>query len=42
MNAPVLDATQVGVGATAVEIAAWVVLLGGIVLAALWVKALYS
>ena len=42
MNAPVLDATQVGVGATAVEIAAWAVLLGGIVLAALWVKALYS
>ena len=42
MNAPVLDATQVGVGATAVEIAAWVVLVGGIVLAALWVKALYS
>lgn len=42
MNAPVLDATQVGVGATAVEVAAWAVLLGGIVLAALWVKALYS
>ena len=42
MNAPVLDATQVGVGATAVEVAAWAILLGGIVLAALWVKALYS
>ncbi len=42
MNLPLLDATQVGVGATAVEVAAWVVLVGGIVLAALWVKALYS
>ncbi len=42
MNVPVLDATQVGVGATAVEVAAWVVLVGGVVLAALWVKALYS
>lgn len=37
-----LEATQVGVDALAVEVAAWVVLLGGIVLAALWVKALYS
>jgi hypothetical protein len=42
MSYPVLDATQVGVGATAVDAAAWVVLLGGVVLAALWVKALYS
>lgn len=37
-----LEATQVGVGARVVDIAAWVVLLGGIVLAALWLKALYS
>lgn len=42
MNAPVLEATQVGVDALAVEVAAWVVLVGGIVLTALWVKALYS
>lgn len=41
MNVP-LEATQVGVDALAVEVAAWVVLLGGIVLAALWLKALYS
>lgn len=40
MKAPVLEATQVGVGATAVDGAAWVLLLGGIVLAALWVRAL--
>jgi len=39
---PVLDATQVGVGATAVELAAWAILLGGILFAALWVRALYS
>ena len=42
MNIPVLDATQVGIGATAVDLAAWVVLLGGILLAALWVRALYA
>lgn len=42
MSYPVLEATQVGVGVTAVEAAAWVVLLGGVVLAVLWVKALYS
>lgn len=42
MNVPVLDATQVGVGTAPVEAAAWIVLLGGIVLAALWVRALYS
>jgi hypothetical protein len=40
MKAPVLEATQVGVGATAVDAAAWVLLIGGIVLAALWVRAL--
>ena len=36
----VLNATQVGVGAGPVNIAAAVVLLGGIVLAALWVRSL--
>ncbi len=35
-----LDATQVGIGAGPIEAAAWIVLLGGIVLAALWVRAL--
>lgn len=42
MKVPVLEATQVGVDATAVDIAAWAVLLGGIVLAILWVRALYT
>ena len=36
-----LNATQVGVGSTAVEAAAWITLVGGIVLAALWVRYLY-
>lgn len=35
-----LEATQVGVGATAVEIAAWVVLLGGLLFVALWTRRL--
>lgn len=39
MSVP-LDATQVGVGSGAIEIGAWIVLLGGIILAALWVRAL--
>lgn len=37
-----LEATQVGVGTTPVEIAAWVMLLGGIVLAALWTRHLVA
>jgi hypothetical protein len=37
-----LEATQVGVGAGPVEVAAWVVFLGGIVLAALWSRSLVS
>lgn len=41
MNVPILDATQVGVGATAVDVAAWALLLGGIGFAVLWVRALY-
>jgi lysine/ornithine N-monooxygenase len=36
----VLDATQVGVGAGPINIAAAIVLVGGIVLAALWVRSL--
>jgi len=39
MHTP-LDATQVGVGAGPVEIAAWVVLLGGLALTVLWVVSL--
>ena len=31
-----LEATQVGIGAGPVELAAWITLLGGIVLAVLW------
>ncbi|SDK09066.1 hypothetical protein SAMN05216226_11751 [Halovenus aranensis] len=42
MSLPVLEATQVGVGATAVDVAAWAILLSGVVLAALWVKRLYA
>lgn len=42
MSLPVLQATQVGIGATAVEAAAWAVLLGGLVVTALWVKRLYA
>jgi hypothetical protein len=41
MSAPVLDATQVGVGATAVDAAAWVLFLGGIALTLLWARSLY-
>jgi hypothetical protein len=33
-----LQATQVGIGAGTVEIAAWVVFVGGIVLAVLWAR----
>jgi len=36
------DATQVGLGSTAVEIAAAVVLFGGLVLTALWLRTLYA
>ena len=36
-----LDATQVGLGSTFVEVAAAVVLFGGLLLTALWVWALY-
>lgn len=32
------NATQVGVGSTPVEVAAWVVLLGGILLTVLWAR----
>ena len=35
------DATQIGVGSTAVEAAAAVVLFGGLVLTALWLRKLY-
>lgn len=42
MLIPLSNATQVGIGATAVEAAAWVVLLGGIALTALWTYRLYS
>lgn len=35
-----LEATQVGVGAGPVEIAAWTVLLGGLLLTVLWVRSL--
>ena len=33
-----LEATQVGIGAGPVEAAAWVVLVGGIILAVLWAR----
>lgn len=36
------NATQVGLGSTAVEGAAAVVLIGGLVLTLLWLRALYS
>lgn len=36
-----LEATQVGIGSTAVEAAAAVVLFGGLLLTALWIRALY-
>jgi hypothetical protein len=35
------NATQVGVGSAPVEAAAWVVLLGGIALTAVWVRHLF-
>ena len=41
MYIPLSNATQVGVGSTAVEASAWIVLIGGIVLAALWARSLY-
>lgn len=37
-----LQATQVGVGSGPVEIAAWIVLLGGIALAVLWSRKLVA
>ena len=36
------DATQVGLGSTAVEIAAAVVLFGGLLLTGLWLWTLYT
>jgi len=42
MTSPLLEATQVGLGATAVEAAAWVVLLGGIAFTALWTYKIYA
>jgi len=39
MHTP-LDATQVGVGSGPVEIASWVILLGGLLLTVLWVRSL--
>lgn len=38
---PVANATQVGIDATVIDAAAWIVLLGGIALTALWVRQLY-
>jgi len=38
----IASATQVGLGSGAVEAAAWVVLLGGILLAILWVRQLVA
>jgi len=35
------NATQVGVGSTPVEAAAWIILLGGILLTVLWVRHLF-
>lgn len=35
------NATQVGVGEAPVEVAALVILIGGLVLTALWARALY-
>lgn len=37
-----LSATQVGLGSTFVEASAAVVLIGGLLLTALWVRALYA
>ncbi len=37
----VANATQVGIDATVVDAAAWVVLFGGIALTALWLRRLY-
>jgi len=36
------NATQVGIGSAPVEAAAWVILLGGIVITALWVRHLFN
>jgi len=36
----VLNATQVGIGAGPVELSAWIIFFGGIVLTALWVRSL--
>lgn len=42
MQPPVFDATQVGVDGAVVEAAAAFVLIGGLLLTALWVRALVS
>ena len=42
MITPLSNATQVGVGSTAVEAAAALVLFGGILLTALWIRALFG
>jgi hypothetical protein len=39
---PLSEATQVGVGSTAVEAAAGVVLFGGLILTVLWLRKLYA
>jgi hypothetical protein len=36
------NATQVGVGSTAVEAAAWVILLGGLAITLLWARELFT
>lgn len=41
MSIPLSNATQVGVGSTAIEAAAAFVLFGGLVLVGLWLRALY-
>jgi hypothetical protein len=41
MTIPLSEATQVGVGSTAVEAAAWALLISGVVLSVLWVRYLY-
>lgn len=38
---PVANATQVGIDATVIDAAAWIVLFAGIALTALWVRQLY-
>lgn len=42
MAIPLSNATQVGLGSGFVEATAWVVLIGGIVLSILWLRALYA